>query len=681
MPPKRKAATQPEPIFAECVFTFTPAAERSADGSKAQKLIKERGGSLVASVTKKLTHLVALPEDVNGDKVPSKVKAAGSAGRPIHFVTPEFILTSSEKDKLQDASDFDPKSDSDGGDDTPMPDAAADKDDAAADSKTDTKPRAAKRRKVKDEVADEEEEKEEEKEEDAKPAPKPEVKEKIVKALKKGKVPVDHKCPKQTVAHVYEDGDEVFDAMLNQTDIGNNNNKFYIIQLLEEDNQKKYWVWNRWGRVGVDGQNKLDGPLSLDAAKRSFEKKFHDKTKNRWEDRADFEKVAGKYFLIERDFSNEDEAEEAEVKDEEDKKPAKTPDSKLAKPVQELVKLIFNLDMMKTQMVEIGYDANKMPLGKLSKANMQKGYKVLKEIADVLNGADANKGAVLMELSSQFYTIIPHNFGMRRPPPINTAKLVKDKLEMIESLGDIDIATTLMKDVKQQLDKNPIDVEYGTLKCDLSPIERDASTFKLLEKYMLSTHGATHSYYTLELLDLFEVNRNGEDERFVPYGGKLHNRQLLWHGSRLTNFVGILSQGLRIAPPEAPVTGYMFGKGIYFADMVSKSANYCFTNRNQNTGILLLCEVALGDTNKLKHADYNAGETAAKNGKHSTWGVGRNLPDPKEAVKLEDGVHVPTGKPIRATEDAPSLEYNEFIVYRLDQVKIRYLLKVKFNYR
>ena len=35
------------------------------------------------------------------------------------------------------------------------------------------------------------------------------------------------------------------------------------------------------------------------------------------------------------------------------------------------------------------------------------------------------------------------------------------------------------------------------------------------------------------------------------------NRMLLWHGSRLTNWVGILSQGLRIAPPEAPVTGYM----------------------------------------------------------------------------------------------------------------------------
>ena len=60
-------------------------------------------------------------------------------------------------------------------------------------------------------------------------------------------------------------------------------------------------------------------------------------------------------------------------------------------------------------------------------------------------------------------------------------------------------------------------------------------------------------------------------------------------------FLLTLSQGLRIAPPEAPVTGYMFGKGVYFADMVSKSANYCSTSRSDNEGLMLLCEVALGD--------------------------------------------------------------------------------------
>ncbi len=51
------------------------------------------------------------------------------------------------------------------------------------------------------------------------------------------------------------------------------------------------------------------------------------------------------------------------------------------------------------------------------------------------------------------------------------------------------------------------------------------------------------------------------------YTKDIHNKKLLWHGSRLTNFVGILSQGLRIPPPEALIIGYPFGKGVYFADM------------------------------------------------------------------------------------------------------------------
>jgi len=90
----------------------------------------------------------------------------------------------------------------------------------------------------------------------------------------------------------------------------------------------------------------------------------------------------------------------------------------------------------------------------------------------------------------------------------------------------------------------------------------------------------------LTVLDIFEIERQGEDDRFRD---DIPNKMLLWHGSRLTNWVGIISQGLRIAPPEAPVSGYMFGKGVYFADMVSKSANYCCTSRDNNIGLLTLC--------------------------------------------------------------------------------------------
>jgi len=41
---------------------------------------------------------------------------------------------------------------------------------------------------------------------------------------------------------------------------------------------------------------------------------------------------------------------------------------------------------------------------------------------------------------------------------------------------------------------------------------------------------------------------------------------LLWHGTRASNLIGILLQGLKIAPPEAPTTGLAFGKGVYLAD-------------------------------------------------------------------------------------------------------------------
>ncbi|XP_013616687.1 PREDICTED: poly [ADP-ribose] polymerase 2-like [Brassica oleracea var. oleracea] len=154
---------------------------------------------------------------------------------------------------------------------------------------------------------------------------------------------------------------------------------------------------------------------------------------------------------------------------------------------------------------------------------------------------------------------------------------------------------------------------------------------------------------------------------------------LLWHGSRLTNWVGILSQGLRIAPREAPVTGYRFGKGVYFADMFSKSANYCYANTGSNDGVLLLCEVALGDVNELIYPDYEADNLPT--GKLSTKGVGKTATNSSEAKTLEEGVVVPLGKPEDHSSTMGMLLYNEYIVYNTEQIKMRYVIQVKFNYK
>lgn len=136
------------------------------------------------------------------------------------------------------------------------------------------------------------------------------------KQIVKGQAAVDASCPIAADVHVYEaDDDDVYDALLNQTDIAVNANKYYIVQLLATDaTPTQYYTWNRWGRVGEERnkQNQLLGPMSLEEALDDFKKKFKDKTKNAWADRENFVKHDKKYQLIERDYGADDDGDDDE---------------------------------------------------------------------------------------------------------------------------------------------------------------------------------------------------------------------------------------------------------------------------------------------------------------------------------------------------------------------------------
>lgn len=146
-----------------------------------------------------------------------------------------------------------------------------------------------------------------------------------------------------------------------------------------------------------------------------------------------------------------------------------------------------------------------------------------------------------------------------------------------------------------------------------------------------------HFPYKLSLAAAFEISRDGEADRFVspisqldshqaPFKDLPHHR-LLWHGSRTTNFIGILSQGLRVAPPEAPVSGYFLGKGIYLADMCSVSAQYCKATRENPYGYLLLVDSALGKTYHVAHGKYFSKADLDEAGFNSVKCWGQKGPD------------------------------------------------------
>jgi poly [ADP-ribose] polymerase 2/3/4 len=129
----------------------------------------------------------------------------------------------------------------------------------------------------------------------------------------------------------------------------------------------------------------------------------------------------------------------------------------------------------------------------------------------------------------------------------------------------------------------------------------------------------------------------------------------------------------------------MFGKGVYLADISSKSAGYCNSHSSRNIGLLLLCEVQLGTPmQELQHASFTAGEDAKAAGRLATLGLGQTVPQGwKDAGCVHpslEGVIMPDVTAGMGPSNISSgLLYNEYIVYDVAQIRQRYLLKVRMG--
>jgi hypothetical protein len=216
------------------------------------------------------------------------------------------------------------------------------------------------------------------------------------------------------------------------------------------------------------------------------------------------------------------------------------------------------------------------------------------------------------------------------PPIIRDNDALKKEIELLESLSDMkETAAMLKSGLKDDSGVHALDKQFQSLGMnEMSPLDHKSREFTEIDEYLNNSKGKTHSV-SYQVQEIFRIERKGEFERFdkSKYAKIASNRRLLWHGSRVTNYGGILGQGLRIAPPEAPVSGYMFGKGIYLADMSSKSANYCCSYNSGGTALLLLCEAEMGNPmHELTDSSYSAGEDALKKGMYSTFGKGQTGP-------------------------------------------------------
>lgn len=317
-------------------------------------------------------------------------------------------------------------------------------------------------------------------------------------------------------------------------------------------------------------------------------------------------------------------------------------------------------------------DIKKMPLGKLSKMQIAKGFEVLEEIEAAMTQKKGN--ARLVELSSKFFTTIPHNFGRSRPPTIDSKEIVEKKKEMLMVLADIELAQTLKSETEKAQEEmvetvpHPLDQDYDSLHCRLSLLNPGTEMFKIIKKYLDATAG---SYRKPKILNIWEVDRETEGQRFLE-NDDLENRRLLWHGTNIAVVAAILKSGLRIMPHS----GGRVGRGIYFASENSKSAGYVCTCKN--TGVMFLNEVALGREKTITEDDCSLKKAPA--GFDSVVARGTVEPDPSKDVFITlEGkkVSVPQGKPLNQPQFKDSCFGNsEYLIYKESQCRIRFLLEL-----
>lgn len=413
---------------------------------------------------------------------------------------------------------------------------------------------------------------------------------------------------------------------LNFTDIINNNNKFYNIELIEATDGKIY-IYTVYGRVGASGAKEYRACYNKYDAEAEAEKIVKSKTKKGYVEvklvKADVGSEIGKSKVDATATSvSVDTLKKLGVKVEE------TEISKLPVEVADLVRTWFGVTQ---EFIELNLDTKKCPLGQLSLDQIDLAKKILEEarLQVHMKKPDVQE---LNKLTSSYYSNIPHVLGHR----INADLLRFDDDTKIDHALDILDVFSDAKNVQGVISKKTaVDSQYATLNADLEWVDPADPTWKWLDAMLHETRASNHSVLgKLKTHKVFKIKRNSEDNNFLKtaeeiakecgkhapsevYANLVKKRPDVpkelqdlykqanilpgWHGTRRANMIGITTKGLLIRPSGVAHAGSMYGDGIYWATNSTKSINYCdvkgsyWVQGNNKTAYLFLGDVAFGN--------------------------------------------------------------------------------------
>lgn len=319
--------------------------------------------------------------------------------------------------------------------------------------------------------------------------------------------------------------------------------------------------------------------------------------------------------------------------------------------VQDLVRYLYaesTSALTSTVAVRITAKGIETPLGILTLGQIEKGEAILGELYALFQKKKPERHRDRMvELSGAFFTTIPHRIGRSRTA---ASGAVIDSLEQFHQKQE---TLQLMKDMLQVngdeslLYESQVDARYKALRCAVAWIEPGSERFEELERYVVKSQVKAKG---VKVLGVYALRR---DDEWASFAERVGNQQLLFHGSRAQNWVGILSRGI-VLPKIAVSMGVhrtdagWLGNGIYFGDAASTSAAYTTPGRG-GSRFMALARVALGNVKQFTKITY--GLTSPPDGYDSCHGV--------------------RGGWLRKSQFAD----DEYVVYRTDRQRLEYLVE------
>lgn len=315
--------------------------------------------------------------------------------------------------------------------------------------------------------------------------------------------------------------------------------------------------------------------------------------------------------------------------------------------LERLIKRFVEANVHKiTSSTQITYNSNTglfaTPLGIVTLEGLTEARELLADLAPfVRNG---RFGAEADTILCKYLRIIPQSLGMKRfststlIPDDNAVQKQSDLIDSLESSYQALQTTPTTAGATQKAHEQVFKVDLDVL-TDSSERSRLNTFFERSKKHM-------HGYDNVRVREIFKVTIHDMANVFERATRPI---QEVFHGTSQANCLSILKSGLKVSPPStAAIAGKMFGNGVYGAINSTKSLGYTFGRWGQggtgDAGWLYVCDFAMGKTEVI----YNSQSRGVSRGYDSVW-----------------------------AKAGQALHNDELIVYRNNQVNIKYLLECK----